>query len=139
MSVELPLVKKSYLFTQICSTLNKKSCSIRDFARFIGLLAGCRLQVAGCPGVEYGIIHSKSLEKIKLIALENNEGEFNARMEIPRDVKEDLTWWKENIMLSSKKIKLMNSKGKSSRTPVKQAGGPIAMIRKLMVTGTPNT
>lgn len=68
------------------------------------------MQVAGCPGVEYGIIHSKSLEKIKLIALENNEGEFNARMEIPRDVKEDLTWWKENIMLSSKKIKLMNFK-----------------------------
>lgn len=60
MSVELPLIKKSYLFTQICSALNKKSCSIRDFIRFIGLL------VAGCLGVEYDMIYSKSLEKTKL-------------------------------------------------------------------------
>ncbi|XP_067203951.1 uncharacterized protein [Linepithema humile] len=44
----------------------KEACSIREFAQFIGLL------VASCPGVEYGMIHSKSLEVAKLRALEEN-------------------------------------------------------------------
>lgn len=60
-------------------------------------------------------------------------------MEIPRGVTEDLTWWKKNIMQSSKKIKLMNFKREIFSDANKTGGGPIAMIRKLIVTGTPNT
>lgn len=46
-------------------------------AQFIGLL------VASYPGIEYGTIYSKSLEKAKLEALEGNHIDFDRKMKIP--------------------------------------------------------
>lgn len=54
---------------------NKTSCKIRVLASFIDSL------VAVCPAVQYGILHTKSLEKfLALIASEDN---FEARMSLP--------------------------------------------------------
>ncbi|XP_011858469.1 PREDICTED: uncharacterized protein LOC105556025, partial [Vollenhovia emeryi] len=101
MSVELPAEKKARLLTQIHNLEREKSCSVRKFARLIGSL------VASCPGVEYGMIHSKALERAKLEALDGDHTDFEKRMRIPAFIKEDLTWGKKNLVNSNKRIRLM--------------------------------
>lgn len=101
MTVELPREKKVILSNQVYKMESKEVCSIREFAQFIGSL------IASCPGVEYGMVHSKSFEA-KLRALEENDGNFNTKMNIPHFVLKDLRWWKRNLASSCKKIKLMN-------------------------------
>lgn len=102
MTIELPRKKKANLINQVCKMERKEACSIREFAQFIGLL------VASCPGVEYGMIHSKSLEVAKLRALEENNSNFEKIMKIPKSIKKDLSWWKNNLEPSYKTIKSMN-------------------------------
>ncbi|XP_011859425.1 PREDICTED: uncharacterized protein LOC105556921 [Vollenhovia emeryi] len=97
----LPQKKKIELLNKVRRIERKKSCSIREFAQFIGLL------VASCPGVDYGMIHTKSLEVAKLQALEENEGNFEKTMKIPKSIKGDLGWWKRKLESSYKKIKSM--------------------------------
>lgn len=84
MTIELPLEKKVNLINQVCRFESKKECSIREFVRFIGLL------VASCPGVEYGLIHSKLLEEAKVEALKENYGDFDGKIEISQYTREDL-------------------------------------------------
>ncbi|CAL1680844.1 unnamed protein product [Lasius platythorax] len=102
MIVELPRENKVELVNQVCRIENKETCLIREFAQFIGSLIAC------CPGVEYGMIHSKSLEVAKLQALQERNGDFDKKMKISKSVKKDLKWWKRNLESSYKKIKLMN-------------------------------
>lgn len=52
-------------------------------------------------------MHCKSLEKAKIEALEQNGGVFNCKMRIPGYIKEDLDWWKRNLMTSRRTIKRM--------------------------------
>lgn len=104
MSVELPIEKKARLINQINKFENRKVCSIREFAQFIGSL------VSSCPGVEYGMIHSKSLEKAKLEALDGNYTDFDKKMKISTYIKEDISWWKKNFKNARKQIKIMNFK-----------------------------
>lgn len=62
MSVQLPIEKRIRLIDLIMQMENKKVCSIREFAQFIGSL------ISSCPDIEYSMIHSKSLERAKLKA-----------------------------------------------------------------------
>lgn len=99
MTIELPLEKKVNLTNQIHIMEKKNTCSIREFAQFIGSV------VASCPAVEYGMIHTKFLEKAKLEALEIGSGNFDTKMNIPEFIKDDLKWWKENLKSFCKKIR----------------------------------
>lgn len=56
------------------------------------------------------MIHIKLLEKAKLKTLETKGGDFDAKMKIQDYVRKDLDWWKRNIRMSFKRIKLMNFK-----------------------------
>jgi len=85
MSVELPTEKKVRLINQSYKFENRKICLIREFAQFSSL-------VASCPGIEYGMIHSKSLEKAKLEELDENYTDFDKKMKIPTYIKEDINW-----------------------------------------------
>lgn len=104
MTIALPTQKKMILVDQICKFEKTEMCTIRKFAQFISSL------VASCPGVEYGLVHSKSLERAKLEALGQNDGDFDKLMKIPDYVREDLHWWKVHLQTSYKKIKTMNFK-----------------------------
>lgn len=102
MTIELPRQKKVNLIDQVCKMQKKRCCSIREFAQFIGTLIAC------CPGVEYSMIHTRSLEVEKLHALENNDENFDKKMRIPSSIAADLSWWKNNLESSYKTIKSMN-------------------------------
>lgn len=68
--------------------LGLKTCKIRQLASYIGSL------VSVCSAVEYGMLHTKILERTKFLALVNAGEDFEARMNLPVSIREDLVWWK---------------------------------------------
>ncbi|OXU27170.1 hypothetical protein TSAR_005435, partial [Trichomalopsis sarcophagae] len=82
--LELPLNKRKVLLDCIESVRSKRRCSILDFAKLIGRL------VAACPAVEYGVVYTKALERVKTIALVKNEFNYNEKMSVPKSILPDL-------------------------------------------------
>ena len=92
MLLELPENKRIKIRDLIRKCENFKNCKIRDFASFIGSLGDC------CKATLYGWAHMKDFEREKIIALSENNGSFEARMEIKTYLQDDFLWWKSNIM-----------------------------------------
>jgi len=67
--------------------LRKKSPSILDLARVIGLI------ISLFPGAEYGPLHYRILESDKTMALKNSSGNFNASMKMSEASINELKWW----------------------------------------------
>ncbi|KAJ8950901.1 hypothetical protein NQ314_007758 [Rhamnusium bicolor] len=90
-TIELPKEKREKILKAIEDIKVGRSCKIRQFARFVGLL------VSACPAVKYGWLYTRYFERIKDLALFKNNQNYNSLMDIPADIKPDLKWWKENI------------------------------------------
>lgn len=67
MSLSLTADKKRKLTETIQALLQVNHCQIREFAGLLGTL------VAACPGVSYGMLYTKILEREKFLALIMNE------------------------------------------------------------------
>ena len=81
MTVRLPLEKKESIL-ELYLSINKRShITIRELSRLIGKL------VATEPGVEYGQLRYKPLERIKEKHLILNNGNFDSTMIISRTCK----------------------------------------------------
>lgn len=91
MSMGLPIKKIQKLKDQVEKFLTLDQSSIREFARFIELL------VSACPAVAYGWLYTKLFERLKFLALLDNNGNYDALMKLPLSIKEDLVWWRHNI------------------------------------------
>lgn len=91
--------KRQKILNLVNSFLKINSCSIRDFATLLGNL------VSVCMAISYGFVYTKVLEKDKFWALERNGGNYDSYMDISKEAKLDLLWWKENILLKSNNIK----------------------------------
>lgn len=89
--------------TQIMALLKgiepNKNYKIRTIAHVIGTLVAC------CPGVEYGKVFYKRLERAKWLALLVNNNEFEGHMKLNSHVFEDIIWWKRNILEATNRIK----------------------------------
>ena len=72
MTVTLPIRKKIAILKLCDSILNKDCLVIREVASFIGTL------VASLPGVTYGALYYRFLEKCKLDALRESRGDFDS-------------------------------------------------------------
>ncbi|XP_063915050.1 uncharacterized protein LOC135131313 [Zophobas morio] len=70
-----------------------------------GLIGGL---VAACPGVPYGMLYTKMLEREKMKALILNDQNFDRRMIIHSYVKKDLEWWLKNIPVAKNPIRSLN-------------------------------
>lgn len=91
--------EKAQRAKQMCIKLNKcDTCTIQTAAETVGTL------VSSFPGVEMGPLFYRRLEMAKAAALRDNFGNFNAIMELSNQVKEDLTWWINNVCLTQKCI-----------------------------------
>ena len=64
---------------------------IRDVARVIGKI------VASFPGVMYGPLYYRYLERDKSQALKSEKGNFDAYMVLSPKAKSELTWWVSNV------------------------------------------
>ena len=69
-------------------------------AQLIGVL------VSSFPGVQYGPLHYRSLEILKMEALSLNKGNFDAMLTINSAGMEDLQWWVDNIEHAFKPVAL---------------------------------
>ncbi|KAJ8966373.1 hypothetical protein NQ314_003558 [Rhamnusium bicolor] len=91
MSVSLTEEKETKILKLIQSFLTMEVCTIRHFARLIGLL------LSACPATKYGWLYTKNLEREKVAALLRNHQNFNAKMVISKLVKQELVWWENTI------------------------------------------
>lgn len=73
-------------------------CKIRTLARLNGTL------VSICPAVKYGWIYCKRLQREQYLALQAEDGDYNALMDIKDIVEEDLHWWSDHILAYSMSI-----------------------------------
>ncbi|KAJ8959789.1 hypothetical protein NQ317_001016 [Molorchus minor] len=91
LTVHLPDDKKQKILIMVQKFLRKNTCTIRNYAKMIGVL------IAACPAVKYGWLYTKGLEREKTIALYKSDNNYNANMRITESIKEDLIWWEQNI------------------------------------------
>ncbi|XP_048486562.1 uncharacterized protein LOC119691092 isoform X1 [Plutella xylostella] len=90
LTLSLPDDKSRNIFSLVQTYMKLPSCSIRDFARLIGIL------VAACPAVKYGWVYTKILERQKYLMLKNYQN-YETKVKIPAIVLDDLKWWSDNI------------------------------------------
>lgn len=86
-TLAIPEKRRSKLLELVLNFSQKRHCSIKDFASFIGSL------VSVGPAVRYGLLYTKQFEREKFLALASADNVYSARMEIPRYLKIDFDWW----------------------------------------------
>ena len=91
MTVRIGKDKIANVKQKCVNILNNKSVVIRDVASLLGTM------VAYTPGVEYGLLHYRNLERNKIKALRDNAGNFDAFMSLDKGAVEDIEWWKDEI------------------------------------------
>lgn len=94
MALSLPLDKRSYILQLTQKFSQSATCKVRDLAHLIGVLT------SACPAVRYGWVYTKILERFKFLALQSNQN-YETKVNIPKDILPDLSWWSENIMFAS--------------------------------------
>ena len=78
------------------SKLNKTK--IREFAQFIGSIISC------CAAIEYSWLYTKAFEREKILALETNNENYDAFLNLNSNLKPDFEWWKNNILIGKRDI-----------------------------------
>ncbi|XP_050512905.1 uncharacterized protein LOC126888594 [Diabrotica virgifera virgifera] len=92
--------KRKYLMDCVLKITKKKSCKIRELSQLIGKL------VAVCPGIKYGFLYTKILERAKFLALRKSGGNYNAIMTLPESIFIDLRWWTDHLPLATNSIRV---------------------------------
>ena len=91
MTVSLSWEKRQDIKTRCVELSRKQKPSIRQIAEVIGKL------VASFPAIQYGQLHYRSLEIVKIQGLKKNYGNFEAKSEMGANARNDLDWWISNI------------------------------------------
>ena len=87
--------EKKINIMQFCEELLKnQDLTIRRVAKLLGKISSSIIAVI------MGRLHYRALEKDKIQALRLNKGNFEAKMYISKKGRDDITWWKTNIMES---------------------------------------
>jgi hypothetical protein len=102
MTLSPTLKKRHRIHALINDFLEIQSCSIREIARLLGNLVSVSI------AIPFGFVYTKQLEREKFLALEYHNDNFEKEMNINKQVKEDLRWWKNNILTKSSHIKQYN-------------------------------
>lgn len=76
----------------------KSEASIRNVATVIGLI------VSSFSAIEFGPLHYRSLERNKIDALKCSRENFYSIMCISDEMKDDLSWWINNLHLACRQI-----------------------------------
>ena len=92
--------KKADKILQFCLYFSPegKAFTIREVASLIGSL------ISSCPGVEYGRLHYRSIERDKIISLKASKGNFETKMLLSGESREELQWWIQNVKLAYRNL-----------------------------------
>lgn len=99
MCVELTPDKKQRVLSMMQEFSVKKSCTIREFARFVGVLVAC------CPGLEYAQMHIKLFDIAKNRALIVRQGNFDKKLTLSQEFSSDFNWWISSLPKAARKIR----------------------------------
>ena len=75
--------------------------TVRELAKLIGNL------VASMEAVSHGRLFYRQLERDKIKSLQQNKGNFEAKITLSEHSKKELTWWENNIMTAAKSLKML--------------------------------
>ena len=92
MTIPLTPEKAAGLKTACHALLTNSSPTIRELARVVGKI------VSSFPGVMYGPLHYRLLERDKILALQNACWDFDTNMSLSPEAKSELHWWINNIV-----------------------------------------
>ena len=92
LTISLPSKKRKRIKKSIQRFFKNKHCSIREWARFIGLL------ISVCPAVKYGWLYTKCFEREKILNLKLNNMNYDSNMTLSSRCLSDLQWWDQKIM-----------------------------------------
>ncbi|XP_045446325.1 uncharacterized protein LOC123654470 [Melitaea cinxia] len=98
MSLGLPVDKRNKISKLINIYLTLPKCTIREFSQLIGVL------VAACPAIKYGWLYTRSLERAKFLALQQND-DYSTKIKLSKDILPDLRWWNNNITSSNNSLR----------------------------------
>lgn len=60
--------------------------------------------MAACPAIKYGWLYTRSLERAKFLALQQND-DYSTKIKLPKDILPDLRWWNTNITSSNNSLR----------------------------------
>ncbi|CAB4033662.1 Hypothetical predicted protein, partial [Paramuricea clavata] len=92
--------RKAGKITKLCIHFchKGKAFTIREVASLIGSL------ISSCPGLGYGRLHYRNIERDKINALKSQKGNFEAKMSLSHESLEDLAWWIKNVKFQHRNI-----------------------------------
>lgn len=94
MIVSLTYAKKVSIKEFCREILEEKFVVIRKVASLLGKFT------SSFPAVQYGKLHYRALERDKIVALKFSKGNFDKKMKISQEGREDILWWLNNIGIS---------------------------------------
>lgn len=91
MLVRPTLEKAQKLKTTCAKLLTKPEVTVQELAEAIGII------VYNFPGVEFGPLFYRGLERDKSCALKQSKGNFLSKLQLSSDAIAELNWWRKNI------------------------------------------
>ena len=98
MTVGLTQEKIDKVSSLIHTAMEHKVLTIRQVAELIGVF------ISYSVGVEYGVMHYRSLEIGKIKALRANYGNFDANMNLSEEALSDMQWWLQSLGTVDRKL-----------------------------------
>lgn len=86
-SISIPPLHREKLFQLTTNMARWSRCSIREFASFIGSL------ISVCLAVPYGLLYTKTFERVKVLSLRCCNDDYSATMILPSYLHDDFYWW----------------------------------------------
>ena len=99
MTITLTIEKKQTILNLCTAARLAPTLTIRELAKLIGNL------VASMEAVPYGRLFYRQLERDKTKSLQQNKGSFEVKITLSDFSEKELTWWENNIMTATKKLK----------------------------------
>ncbi len=91
MQVRLTQKKTDKILALLQKYINWKFMTIRELCKIIGNI------IAALPAAQYGKMHYRHLERFKIKALKQNQGNFDAYCRLTALEKTEMQWWIDNI------------------------------------------
>ena len=95
MSISLTDKRKSVLLNACHNLASVDRHKIRTVASAVGCI------IAALPGVKYGGLFYRNLERCKIIALKYAKGDYEKTMTLSPQAKRDLHWWSHHLPFAS--------------------------------------
>ena len=98
MTVSISVEKHNQLCDVATTILQQNMPSIQSVAQLIGMMVAC------FPGVEYGPLFYRQVDRDKTTALKANLGDFDKKMTLSPTARDDIKWWIDNACSSKKHL-----------------------------------